>query len=536
MFRVSTISIVLTMSMYVMSIITTSHFVLVLMENNFVVAVIEREAKCAKAINVIVEFVHGLPQVIVPLPSRKEKCKFTLRPISNTVGDFLEMLKKEDKGIDRAVIYSIDGTRIASSNTIETLLQDNFKLIINDNHYIVKTPEHHRITSDELKVFDDVKTVIGKLYETLHVEDFYVQKENDLNTQLEVLKQEIQPLEERRLQIEMAAEKKNNWLSWVGLGLMSIQFGILARLTWWEYSWDIMEPVTYFVTYGTAMAAYSYFVLTKEEYILQDVKNRQHLLTMHKKSKKLGLDVMKYNQLRDQISSIELELIKSKSKFRKSQIARKTLVNTNCFQDEVEIDHFKMLKPTHEQLGELTSELQESYITISDYLQNWIPLKHKHIVKCKKTDNVTWKQKDEAWEKIAIEYNSASIVRGQQSSYVPNTTILKKKFENSMSKSDKKFIKRDGNQYIIRDILKSLYERIYSLIKVSVQAMKQNSYNNDYVVICPEMRNLQRRDENVISSPLPIEICQTTDEIHLQLITLEDTTVVVEPSGSGESN
>lgn len=45
---------------------------------------------------------------------------------------------------------------------------------------------------------------------------------------------------------------------------MSVQFGILARLTWWEYSWDIMEPVTYFVTYGTAMAAYAYYALTKQ--------------------------------------------------------------------------------------------------------------------------------------------------------------------------------------------------------------------------------------------------------------------------------
>ncbi|KAK4879004.1 hypothetical protein RN001_007150 [Aquatica leii] len=274
--------------------------------------------------DVVIEFCHGLPQVTVPLPSRKEKCKFTLRPISNTVGDFLEMLKKEDKGIDRAVIHSTDGTRIASSNTIETLLQDNFKLIVNDSNYNVKIPQHHRITSDELKAFDDVKTVISQLYETLHVEDFHVQKENDLTTQLEVLRLEIQPLEEQRLQIEMAAERKNNWLSWVGLGLMSIQFGILARLTWWEYSWDIMEPVTYFVTYGTAMAAYAYFVLTKEEYILQDVKNRQHLLTLHKKSKKLGLDLMKYNQLRDQISSLELELMKSKSKLRKNHINKKT--------------------------------------------------------------------------------------------------------------------------------------------------------------------------------------------------------------------
>lgn len=44
---------------------------------------------------------------------------------------------------------------------------------------------------------------------------------------------------------------------------MSVQFGILARLTWWEYSWDIMEPVTYFVTYGTTMAMYAYYCVTK---------------------------------------------------------------------------------------------------------------------------------------------------------------------------------------------------------------------------------------------------------------------------------
>lgn len=45
---------------------------------------------------------------------------------------------------------------------------------------------------------------------------------------------------------------------------MAVQFGFLARLTWWEYSWDIMEPVTYFVTYATSMACYAYFVLTRQ--------------------------------------------------------------------------------------------------------------------------------------------------------------------------------------------------------------------------------------------------------------------------------
>lgn len=85
------------------------------------------------------------------------------------------------------------------------------------------------------------------------------------------------------MELDGKAGRKANALTWVGLGLMSVQFGVLARLTWWEYSWDvsiqkrrvsihrlqlfasqIMEPVTYFVTYGTAMAAYAYFVLTKQ--------------------------------------------------------------------------------------------------------------------------------------------------------------------------------------------------------------------------------------------------------------------------------
>jgi len=60
------------------------------------------------------------------------------------------------------------------------------------------------------------------------------------------------------------SRRRTDRLTWLGLGAMGLQFGLLARLTWWEYSWDIMEPVTYFVGFGSAMAMFGYYILSKQ--------------------------------------------------------------------------------------------------------------------------------------------------------------------------------------------------------------------------------------------------------------------------------
>lgn len=64
--------------------------------------------------------------MVVPLPSRNEKCQFALRPVSHNVGDFLQMLHAEDKGIDRATILNNDGVRIAAACSIENLMDEDF--------------------------------------------------------------------------------------------------------------------------------------------------------------------------------------------------------------------------------------------------------------------------------------------------------------------------------------------------------------------------------------------------------------------------
>lgn len=68
-----------------------------------------------------VVYQNGLPVISVRLPSRRERCQFTLKPISDSVGVFLRQLQEEDRGIDRVAIYS-PGTVASTFNSHPKLL------------------------------------------------------------------------------------------------------------------------------------------------------------------------------------------------------------------------------------------------------------------------------------------------------------------------------------------------------------------------------------------------------------------------------
>ncbi|XP_057590621.1 calcium uniporter protein, mitochondrial isoform X1 [Hippopotamus amphibius kiboko] len=258
--------------------------------------------------DVTVVYQNGLPVISVRLPSRRERCQFTLKPISDSVGVFLRQLQEEDRGIDRVAIYSPDGVRVAASTGIDLLLLDDFKLVINDLTYHVRPPKRDLLSHENAATLNDVKTLVQQLYTTLCIEQHQLNKERELIERLEDLKEQLAPLEKVRIEISRKAEKRTTLVLWGGLAYMATQFGILARLTWWEYSWDIMEPVTYFITYGSAMAMYAYFVMTRQEYVYPEARDRQYLLFFHKGAKKSRFDLEKYNQLKDAIAQAEMDL------------------------------------------------------------------------------------------------------------------------------------------------------------------------------------------------------------------------------------
>lgn len=102
--------------------------------------------------NVSVGFKSGFPVISFPLPSRREQCEFVLRPLTHTVKDLLENIQQEDKGIERAMVYNVDGSRISGSTGVDVLLQSDFKVVLNDNSYFVSVPDESKCYWDTIRI------------------------------------------------------------------------------------------------------------------------------------------------------------------------------------------------------------------------------------------------------------------------------------------------------------------------------------------------------------------------------------------------
>ncbi|XP_045903402.1 calcium uniporter protein, mitochondrial-like [Micropterus dolomieu] len=257
--------------------------------------------------DVSLKYKYGRLALEVPLPSRKEKCLFFLRPMLMSVGDLITDLQREDPGATASVL-SADGERIANNTLIDALLDKDFQLVINGAVYNVCSPENVCTSSERAVELEDVKHVVHLLHTALHLPQHHLLKERQLLKRLDNLKQELSPLEKIKAQLTHRAAFHTSRVLWTGMALLSVQGGALAWLTWWVYSWDVMEPVTYFITYATSIGAFSYYVLTKQDYVYPEVKDRQFLNYFYKGASRKKFDVNKYNELKDELNQVEEDL------------------------------------------------------------------------------------------------------------------------------------------------------------------------------------------------------------------------------------
>uniref|UniRef100_A0A0D9XNK4 Calcium uniporter protein C-terminal domain-containing protein n=1 Tax=Leersia perrieri TaxID=77586 RepID=A0A0D9XNK4_9ORYZ len=110
-------------------------------------------------------------------------------------------------------------------------------------------------------------------------------------------KEELKKLQEKKEQIDKLAHKQVRRILWSGLGFFMCQVGLFFRLTFWEFSWDVMEPIAFFTTASGLLVGYAYFLITSRDPTYQDFMERLYLSRHRKLCAKHSFDLEKYLEL-----------------------------------------------------------------------------------------------------------------------------------------------------------------------------------------------------------------------------------------------
>ena len=136
----------------------------------------------------------------------------------------------------------------------------------------------------------------------------FEERAEPIQEQLNLLNLELKPLEDRLKVLDEKAHQSAVRYTWLGLTTLCIQWGVMARLTWWEYSWDVMEPISYFLGAGTGILGYIFYVITQKEYSYESLHGVTFSNRRLKLYQKNNFDVAKLLELRQKKKTLSEQL------------------------------------------------------------------------------------------------------------------------------------------------------------------------------------------------------------------------------------
>ncbi|KAL0458984.1 UNVERIFIED_CONTAM: Calcium uniporter protein 5, mitochondrial [Sesamum latifolium] len=113
-------------------------------------------------------------------------------------------------------------------------------------------------------------------------------------------KDELKLLQEKKNEIDLLAHKQVRRILWTGLGLSVVQISLFFRLTFWEFSWDVMEPIAFFTTSAGIVIGYAYFMFTSRDPSYQDLLKRLFVSRQRKLIRRKNFDVQRFVELQKQ--------------------------------------------------------------------------------------------------------------------------------------------------------------------------------------------------------------------------------------------
>jgi len=137
-----------------------------------------------------------------------------------------------------------------------------------------------------------------------HAMDFMYRRK----VELDALRLKIEPLEEQLQKYEKQSERSAVW--WMrGLFCYTIvHTWMIAYLTFWVLSWDIMEPITYLVNLYTFVIAVYFFNSTSCDFTFDAMKDTLKAIKRRKLFLKKKFDEEEYDRLKREIYLAEQDL------------------------------------------------------------------------------------------------------------------------------------------------------------------------------------------------------------------------------------
>ncbi|KAF5739401.1 hypothetical protein HS088_TW12G00606 [Tripterygium wilfordii] len=108
---------------------------------------------------------------------------------------------------------------------------------------------------------------------------------------------QLEQMENQKALIDQKARALVRGELYCGLGFLTAQIMAFMRLTFWELSWDVMEPICFFATSLHFGIGYLFFLTTSTEPTFEGFFRRRFEAKQKKLFKAHNFDIEKYNEL-----------------------------------------------------------------------------------------------------------------------------------------------------------------------------------------------------------------------------------------------
>ncbi|CAI5742811.1 unnamed protein product [Peronospora destructor] len=313
--------------------------------------------------------ISGHLDILLPLPGVNGLTRLGLEDSTASVTDLIAVLRQADTSLKTVEVATLDSTKFARTVRLGELTSMAFCLRLNHVNVLVESDaatRNDRRERVENVAFATVRAEIEKDPRlTLPLQEFYrmchnagaeeavatkwlreLQRRNLMvhfdqsktsqlenavilrpcnaldselynikhdrrvkESQLAALKSSMKKLQQVEHDVHVAAHRMPNAQKWVGLTGLTGFYGVLMYYVWDVYSWDVMEPITYFIGFTAVLGNSFYSAITKKDPTYSNIWQKRYAERVEMLSKKRKYNPRELVELKARIFDLENDIL-----------------------------------------------------------------------------------------------------------------------------------------------------------------------------------------------------------------------------------